>query len=70
MSEPDLGVLIYTGLEDESLLREALDSGARGFALKAAPAHDLVVAAARPVAAGGSYVDPQLILHPRARRDR
>lgn len=58
-SEPDLGVLIYTGLEDEGLLREAIDSGARGFALKAGPARDLV-AAARAVASGGSYVDPHL----------
>ena len=58
-SEPDLGVLIYTGLDDEALLREAIDSGARGFALKAGPARDLV-AAARVVAAGGSYVDPHL----------
>ena len=58
-SEPDVGVLIYTGLDDQGLLREALDSGARGFALKAGPARDLV-AAARAVAAGGSYVDPHL----------
>ena len=58
-SEPGLGVLIYTGLDDEGLLREAIDSGARGFALKAGPARDLV-AAARAVAAGGSYVDPHL----------
>jgi DNA-binding NarL/FixJ family response regulator len=58
-SEPGLGVLIYTGLDDEGLLREAIDSGARGFALKAGPARDLV-AAARAVAAGGSYVDPNL----------
>jgi DNA-binding NarL/FixJ family response regulator len=58
-SEPDLGVLIYTGLDDEGLLREAIDSGARGFALKAGPARDLV-AAARAVASGGSYVDPHL----------
>ncbi len=57
--EPGLGVLIYTGLGDESLLREALDSGARGFALKAGPARDLV-AAARAVASGDSYVDPRL----------
>jgi len=58
-SEPDLGVLIYTGLDDEGLLREAIDSGARGFALKAGPASDLV-AAARAVASGGTYVDPHL----------
>ena len=58
-AEWDVGVLIYTGLGDESLLRQALDSGARGFALKAGPANE-VVAAARTVAAGGSYVDPRL----------
>lgn len=58
-SEPDLGVLIYTGLDDEGLLREAINSGARGFALKAGPARDLV-AAARAVASGGTYVDPHL----------
>lgn len=58
-SEPDIGVLIYTGLHDEALLREALDCGARGFALKAGPARE-VVAAARAVASGGSWVDPHL----------
>ena len=58
-AQPDLGVLIYTGLGDAALLRQALDSGARGFALKAGPAKE-VVAAARAVASGGSYVDPRL----------
>lgn len=58
-SQPELGVLIYTGLEDEELLRDALGSGARGFALKAGPARELV-AAAGAVAGGGSYVDPHL----------
>ena len=58
-SDPGLGVLIYTGLTDGNLLREAMDSGARGFAFKAAPPRD-VIAAARAVAAGGSYVDPRL----------
>jgi DNA-binding NarL/FixJ family response regulator len=60
-TQPELGVLIYTGLGDEQLLRQALDSGARGFALKAGPARE-VVEAARTVASGGSYVDPRL--HP------
>lgn len=58
-SLPELGVLIYTGLEDEALLRQALDCGARGVALKAGPARELV-AAARAVASGGSWVDPHL----------
>jgi DNA-binding NarL/FixJ family response regulator len=58
-AEPELGVLIYTGLGDLELLREALDSGARGFALKSGPARE-VIAAALAVAGGGSYLDPNL----------
>jgi DNA-binding NarL/FixJ family response regulator len=56
---PELGVLMYTGAEDPSLLTAALDIGARGFALKAGSAQELVTAARR-VAAGGAYVDPRL----------
>lgn len=57
--DPDLGILLYTGLEDESALRDALDCGARGFVLKTAPPEELVEAI-RTVAAGDSYVDPRL----------
>lgn len=56
---PDLGVVLYTGDSDADLLFEGLDSGARGYALKAG-AMDELVAAIQRVADGGSYVDPRL----------
>jgi len=58
-AQPDLGVLLYTGLDDPEALREALDCGARGFALKAGDPAELL-GAIRLVAAGESYVDPRL----------
>jgi len=57
--DPDLGVLLYTGVEDRETLGEALDCGARGFALKAGAPEELL-AAIRAVAAGQSYVDQRL----------
>ncbi len=65
---PDLGVVLYTGDADAELLYTGLDSGARGYALKAGSMAELVAAIER-VAAGGSYVDPRLdriLLSPRA----
>ncbi|MCW3039747.1 MAG: response regulator transcription factor [Solirubrobacterales bacterium] len=65
---PDLGVMLYTGDADAELLYTGLDSGARGYALKAGSMEELVSAIER-VAAGGSYVDPRLdriLLSPRA----
>lgn len=65
---PDLGVILYTGDADADLLYDGLDSGARGYALKAGSMDELVSAIER-VAAGGSYVDPRLdriLLSPRA----
>ncbi|MEA2357165.1 MAG: hypothetical protein QOI62_425, partial [Solirubrobacteraceae bacterium] len=65
---PDLGVILYTGDSDFELLYDGLDSGARGYALKAGSMAELVGAIAR-IAAGGSYVDPRLdriLLSPRA----
>ena len=65
---PDLAVVLYTGDADADLLYEGLDSGARGYALKAGSTDELL-AALRQVAAGGSYVDPRLdriLLSPRA----
>ena len=57
--EPDLGVLLYTGAEDPAVLSEALDCGARGFALKTGPPDELRTAI-RAVALGGGYVDPRV----------
>jgi DNA-binding NarL/FixJ family response regulator len=65
---PDLGVILYTADSDAEGLYNALDAGARGYALKAASMTELVGAIER-IAAGGSYVDPRLdrsLLSPRA----
>jgi len=65
---PDLGVILYTGDADAELLFDGLDSGARGYALKAGSMAELVGAIER-IASGGSYVDPRLdriLLSPRA----
>lgn len=55
----DLGVLLYTGVDDREVLTEALDCGARGFAMKAGAPEELL-AAIRTVARGDSYVDKRL----------
>ena len=52
-------VLLYSGVSDRGLVTDALDAGARGFALKDAPLEDLA-RAIDTVAAGGLYVDPVL----------
>ena len=65
---PELGVVLYTGDADIELLYSGLDSGARGYALKAGSMQELVGAIER-IVAGGSYVDPRLdriLLSPRA----
>jgi DNA-binding NarL/FixJ family response regulator len=58
-SEPATAVLLYSGVSDSGLVSDALDAGARGFALKDAPLED-VARAITTVAAGGLYVDPVL----------
>ena len=61
-------MVLYTGDADADLLFEGLDSGARGYALKAGSFDELLMAIAQ-VASGGSYVDPRLdrvLLSPRA----
>jgi DNA-binding NarL/FixJ family response regulator len=56
---PDTAVLLYSGVSDQGLVSEALDAGARGFALKDAPLEDLG-RAIDTVASGGLYIDPVL----------
>lgn len=56
---PETAVLLYSGVADAALVSDALDAGARGFALKDAPLED-VARALETVAAGGLYVDPVL----------
>jgi DNA-binding NarL/FixJ family response regulator len=56
---PDQGILLYTGIGDKDVLTRALDSGARGVALKTGSADELLTAM-RSVARGTNYVDEQL----------
>jgi DNA-binding NarL/FixJ family response regulator len=58
-SSPETSVILYTAYGDRALLREALDSGVRGFVLKEAPLQDLT-RAVDMVAGGSVYVDPVL----------
>jgi DNA-binding NarL/FixJ family response regulator len=53
------GVIIYSGHDDPVRALEALEAGARGFVVKSAPLDDLPVAV-RVVAAGGTFVDPEI----------
>jgi DNA-binding NarL/FixJ family response regulator len=65
-TEPDAGLLIYTGISDRDTIERAATSGARGFALKTG-APDEFLKAVRVVGAGGIYVDSGLarLLAPR-----
>jgi two-component system response regulator DesR len=56
---PETAVLLYSGISDQGLVSDALDAGARGFALKDAPLDDLS-RAIEIVAGGDLYVDPVL----------
>jgi DNA-binding NarL/FixJ family response regulator len=69
--QPELGVLLYTGIEDSDALADAVECGARGFVSKAGPPDDLMKAIDL-VAGGGTYVDPRLnsILLRRSTTDR
>jgi DNA-binding NarL/FixJ family response regulator len=57
--ESETSVLLYSGVGDRGLVSDALDAGARGFALKDAPLDDLV-RAIDVVAGGNLYIDPVL----------
>jgi DNA-binding NarL/FixJ family response regulator len=59
VAAPETAVLLYSGVSDRGLVSDALDAGARGFALKDAPLDDLG-RALDSVASGGLYVDPVL----------
>jgi two-component system response regulator NreC len=56
---PAARILTVSMQDDPSYVRQAFASGASGYVLKEA-ADDELLAAVREVAAGGSYVDPQL----------
>jgi DNA-binding NarL/FixJ family response regulator len=58
-SHPDTAILILSMHSEDTLVRQALDAGARGYVLK--NANDLDLASAiKNVAAGKSVIDPQL----------
>ena len=56
---PETAVLVYSGVAEQGLVSDALDAGARGFAVKDAPLDDLA-RAIDVVADGGLYIDPVL----------
>jgi DNA-binding NarL/FixJ family response regulator len=56
---PGLCVVLYTDAADTELLDRALESGARGYAVKTGSVRELVEAIEH-VARGGRYVDPRL----------
>ena len=57
--DPDVRIVLYTGVSDERLLLEGLDAGAAGFALKSGDPEELEEAI-RTVADGGEWIDPRL----------
>jgi two-component system response regulator NreC len=57
--KPELGVVVYSGQEDEIAVFETLKAGARGYVLKNAPIDELV-AAIREVHQGGYFLSPGL----------
>lgn len=59
IEQPEIGILIYTGIEDVGTLAEALESGARGFVLKLGGI-DQLVHALDLVGKGKRYVDPAI----------
>jgi DNA-binding NarL/FixJ family response regulator len=59
-ADPAAPIVLYTGaLGRDSALQEAIRAGARGFVLKSSPPRR-VIAALQTVAAGGTFVDPDL----------
>ncbi len=56
---PETAVLLYSGFADRGLVAEALEAGARGFALKDSPLDDLT-RAIDLIASGSVYIDPVL----------
>ena len=58
-SQPETAILMLSMHSEDTLVRQALDAGARGYVLK--NANDLDLASAiKNVAAGKSVIDPQL----------
>jgi DNA-binding NarL/FixJ family response regulator len=60
-SFPEAGILMLSMHSEETLVRQALDAGARGYVLKNAMDLDLV-SAVKSIAAGMTVLDPQVSL--------
>ena len=58
-ADPEVRIVLYTGVSDERLLLDGLDAGAAGFALKSGDPEELEEAI-RTVADGGEWIDPRL----------
>jgi two-component system response regulator NreC len=58
-ASPETGILVLTMQDDPGFAREAMLRGARGYVLKEAEEAD-VIHAVRCVAAGGTYLQPEL----------
>jgi DNA-binding NarL/FixJ family response regulator len=56
---PKLRAIVYTDRREQSLVAEALRHDIRGFVLKESEP-ELLLAATRAIAAGGSYLDPAI----------
>jgi DNA-binding NarL/FixJ family response regulator len=59
-AHPDLHVIMLTGLDDDEVLRGAIDAGAAGFLTKDRAA-DEVVDAVRTVLGGEALISPQML---------
>ena len=66
---PDIAVLMLSMHSEQTLVRQALSAGARGYVLKNAMDLDLVAAVKR-VAAGETVVDPAVAVPPAGEKSR
>lgn len=60
MTAPDLGVVVVSAIEDQSVVLAAIEAGASGFIPKALSGNALI-AALRLVVAGGVYLPPETL---------
>ena len=67
MHFPELPLVVLSGTLDRSSILRALDEGAVGYIPKTSTA-EVMVAALKLIAAGGTYVPPEALDEPAARR--
>lgn len=67
--DPTVAILVLSMHSEDTLVRQAMDAGARGYVLKSALDLDLASAVKR-VAAGETVLDPQLSRPPAIKTDR